>query len=173
MQHEPVILLAVQHPAAHTCQGHQDQICQTWNLQMEGCWCYHVSNAKCEKCPVQVNHWGCCEYQCRHHIDHPRVDRTQKDEEIRVRVIRNTHPQRSEPFQGTMILIIIVEATRAIIVILIVGIEWAVGILSCNTVMPLGLSCYHAPSCTYILSPYVPPDCSYRTMTFLFDLCII
>jgi hypothetical protein len=35
----------------------------------------------------------------------------------RVRVIRKTHPQRSEPFQGPRILVIVVEATRAIVVI--------------------------------------------------------
>jgi len=40
-------------------------------------------------------------------------------------------------------------------------------------VTPLGLSCYHAPSCTYILSPCVPLDHSYQTMTSLFDLHII
>ena len=34
-----------------------------------------------------------------------------------------------------------------------------------DTVMPLGLSCYHAPSCTYILSPCVLPDRSYQTIT--------
>ena len=36
--------------------------------------------------------------------------------------------------------------------------------------MPLGLSCYHAPSCTYILSPCVLPDCSYWTMTSFIGL---
>jgi len=40
-------------------------------------------------------------------------------------------------------------------------------------VTPLGLSCYHTPSCTYILSPCVPLDRSYQTMTSLLDLCVI
>ena len=42
-----------------------------------------------------------------------------------------------------------------------------------TSVTPLGLSCYHTPSYTYILSPCVPPDHSYWTMIALLDLCAI
>ena len=38
-----------------------------------------------------------------------------------------------------------------------------------KNVTPHGLS---ALSCTYILTPYVPPDCSYRTMIALLDLLL-
>lgn len=51
----------------------------------------------------------------------------------RVRVMRNTHPQSSEPFRGLRILVIAVKAMWAMIFIVIVRIEWAVGGLSCNS----------------------------------------
>jgi hypothetical protein len=43
-----------------------------------------------------------------------------------VRAIINTHPQRSEPFRWLRILVIMVEAMGAMILIVVVGIEWAV-----------------------------------------------
>ena len=46
----------------------------------------------------------------------------------------------------------------------IYSIDLKEGMELAKAVTPLGLSCYHAPSCTYILSPCVPPDCSYQTI---------
>ena len=47
--------------------------------------------------------------------------------------LKETRTRKSEPFQGPRILIITVEAMRAMIFIVVIGIEWTVGRLSCNS----------------------------------------